>query len=223
MLNWSQMPQRDRLGSLHRYLTASHHMFMEAKRRQILSTHCSPQLLRDVKSSVSSSHGDAAPKSSQLLEQGARVLVRCRHRLDFLIRKLKNFRSGCCCRPPWLDRCCWSRLGFSLLVETPLCPERLPLQTWLREPEVAGLLGDGGALLLGVQAGHQLGHKTASLLRVQVAHLLGHVDQGVDLLVVALLGPLLSHTASSTDLHRKLLTGGVPHKLARALLDVPES
>ena len=49
MLNWSQMPQRDRLGSLHRYLTASHQVFMEAKRRQILSTHCSLQLLRELK------------------------------------------------------------------------------------------------------------------------------------------------------------------------------
>ena len=32
MLNWPQMPQRDRLGSLHRYLTASHQVFMEAKK-----------------------------------------------------------------------------------------------------------------------------------------------------------------------------------------------
>ena len=106
---------------------------------------------------------------------------------------------------------------------TPLCPQRHLLHLGSTLPQVAHLDWHLGALLLRGQLGHQLGYVLARFARLHLAHLLGHVDQGVDLLVVALLRPLLSHTASSTDLHRKLLTGGVPHKLARALLDVPES
>ena len=111
---------------------------------------------------------------------------------------------------------------FSLIViETPLCPERLLHPLGLSELEGASLLGHGGALLLGSEAGHQLGHQSAGLLGVEVASLLGDVHQGVHLLVVTLLRPLLGHAALATDLHRLLLAIGVSYKLARALVHVP--
>ena len=110
-----------------------------------------------------------------------------------------------------------------LLIQAPLCSQWLLLYAASCELQLTNLLGHAGALTLRVQARHKLRDETACFLRVQVAHLLGHVDQGVDLLVVALLGTIFHHTASSTDLHGQLFTTGVPHKLARALLQVPET
>ena len=90
----------------------------------------------------------------------------------------------------------------------------------LGELQVAGLLGDDGALVLGAQLGDQLGLEAAGLLGVQVAHLLGDIDEGSDGLVVALLRALLSNTASTADLNGELLTAGVTDKLAGLLFNV---
>ena len=107
------------------------------------------------------------------------------------------------------------------LIQTPLSLERLLYPLRLGELEGAGLLGDGGALLLGSQTGHQFGHQSAGLLGVEVAGLLGDVHQGVHLLVVTLLRSLLGHAALATDLHWLLLTLGIPNKLAVALVHIP--
>ena len=114
----------------------------------------------------------------------------------------------------YLSRTIVSRLRL-ILIETPLCLERLLYPLGLSELEGAGLLGHGGALLLGSEAGHQLGHQSAGLLGVEVASLLGDVHQGVHLLVVTLLWPLLGHAALATDLHRLLLAIGVIQILSK--------
>ena len=67
------------------------------------------------------------------------------------------------------------------LIQAPLRPQRRALHRRAGQPQAAGLLGHGGALLLGLQVGHQLGHQPARLLGVQVARLLGHVHQGINL------------------------------------------
>ena len=88
------------------------------------------------------------------------------------------------------------------------------------ELEVAGLLGDDGALMLGLQLGDQLGLEAAGLLGVQVTHLLRHIKEGGDGLVVTLLRSFLGNTSSSTDLNGELLALGVSNKLAGLLLNV---
>ena len=103
----------------------------------------------------------------------------------------------------------------------PLCPHRHLLHLGSPLPQVAHLDGHLGALLLRFQLRHQLRRVPAPLLRLNIAALLRHLNEGVDLLLVALLGTLVNYTACSTDLHWKLLTTCVPHKLARALLYVP--
>jgi len=108
----------------------------------------------------------------------------------------------------------------SSLIQTPLCPERLVLPLWLGELEAAGLLRHHRALLLGLQAGHQLRDQAAGLLGVQVTRLLGYVHQGVYSLIMAFLWPLLSDTACSTDIEGNLLTLGVSNELAWSLPDV---
>jgi len=90
----------------------------------------------------------------------------------------------------------------------------------LGELEVARLLGHDGALVLGLELGHQLGGELAGLLGVEVAHLLGHVHQGGDDLVVALLGALLVGAPGPADVDGQLLAAGVAHKLARLLLHI---
>ena len=88
------------------------------------------------------------------------------------------------------------------------------------ELEIAGLLGDDGALMLRLEPGDKLGLESAGLLGVQVAHLLRNIDKRGNGLVMALLGALLSNTASTADLNRELLTAGITNKLARLLLNI---
>ena len=90
----------------------------------------------------------------------------------------------------------------------------------MRELERASFLGDGGALLLWLEAGDKLGDQPAGLLRVEVTSLLGDINDTGDDLVMALLITFLKSTASSADLDRELLTGGVSHELAGLLLHV---
>ena len=90
----------------------------------------------------------------------------------------------------------------------------------LGELEDASLLGYDGALVLGTEAGHQLGHVSTSILGVEVAHLLWNINKGSDNFVMTLLLSLLKGTSSSTDLNGQLLTAGVSHKLARLLLNI---
>ena len=70
------------------------------------------------------------------------------------------------------------------------------------------------------EAGHQLCHEPTRLLWVEIADLLGNINNAGEDLVVTLLITLLQSTASSTDLHGKLLTGGISHELTRLLLHV---
>jgi hypothetical protein len=93
----------------------------------------------------------------------------------------------------------WWRVGALLVaviivswsgVLAPAGLERFCNGFWLREFQVAGLLGDESALRLGLQLRHQLCDEPASLLRVQVACLFGDVDQGRDDLVMALFSAL---------------------------------
>lgn len=106
------------------------------------------------------------------------------------------------------------------LVQTPLRPQRFRLGLRRRELEHARLLRQRGALLLGPEAGHQLGDQPARLLGVEVADLLWHVHQRVDGLVVALLLALLHDAALAADLDGDLLALGVADELAAALVDV---
>ena len=106
-------------------------------------------------------------------------------------------------------------------VKAPPGLQRLGHLLWLAELEDAGFLWHNRAFMLRCKLGHQLGLQPASLLGVQVAHLFGNIHQGVNLLLVALLSAFLHNTASPTDLHWKLLTACVPHKLSRVLLYVP--
>ena len=103
----------------------------------------------------------------------------------------------------------------------PLCPQRHLLHLGSPLLQAAHLDGHLGAFLLRCQLRHQLRRVPAPLLRLNIAALLRHLDEGVDLLVVALLGTLLNYTACSTDLHWKLLTTCVPHKFSWSKLNVP--
>ena len=105
-------------------------------------------------------------------------------------------------------------------VQTPLGQQGLVHLLGLGELEGAGLLGHDGALVLGLQLGHQLGDEPAGLLGVEVTHLLGDVHQRGDHLVMALLLSLLISTSSSANLNGKLLAGGVSDKLAGLLLHI---
>ena len=91
---------------------------------------------------------------------------------------------------------------------------------WGGELQDAGLLGDDGALVLGRKTGYELGHVSAGLLRVEITDLLGNINKTGDDLVVTLFITFLQSTPSSTDLDRKLLTGGVSHELAGLLFHV---
>ena len=61
------------------------------------------------------------------------------------------------------------------LVEAPFGEQWLLGGRRVAEPQVAGLLGHDGALLVGGEAGHKAGGEAAHLAGVQVAHLLGDV------------------------------------------------
>ena len=74
--------------------------------------------------------------------------------------------------------------------------------------------------MLRLQAGDKPGLEAAGLLGVQVAHLLRDIHKVGDGLVMALLGTLLSNTASTADLNGELLTAGVTDKLAGLLFNV---
>ena len=123
------------------------------------------------------------------------------------------------------------RAGLALLVglagggvrgvQAPLGLQGLVNLLGVAELEVAGLLGDDGALVLGLQLGDQLGLEPAGLLGVEVTHLLGDIQERGDNLVVALLRTGLADTAGATDLNGELLALGVTNKLAGLLLDVP--
>lgn len=58
------------------------------------------------------------------------------------------------------------------------------------------------ALMLGFQSRHQSSYLMANSLGAEVAMFLGLIDRGVDLLVVALLLPLLKAAPSPTNLNR---------------------
>ena len=105
-------------------------------------------------------------------------------------------------------------------VQAPLGLQGLLNLLGVAELEVAGLLGDDGALMLGLELGDKLGLEPAGLLGVEVAHLLGDVKERHNSLVVALLGTLLGDTAGAADLNGQLLTLRVTNKLAGLLLDV---
>ncbi len=86
--------------------------------------------------------------------------------------------------------------------------------------QIAGVLGNGGALGLGFQAGDQLSLETARLLWVQVTDLLRNINKRGNGLVMALLRSFFSDTPSTTDLYRQFLTAGITYKFARLLLNV---
>ena len=109
-----------------------------------------------------------------------------------------------------------------VLLQAPLCPQRLPRETARGELHLTNLPGHACALLLWIQARHQLCDQAAGFLGLQVANLLGDVDERVNLLVMALLGAVLHDAARPTHLHWQLLTACVSHKLTWALLQVPE-
>ena len=105
-------------------------------------------------------------------------------------------------------------------VQAPLGLQRLLNLLGVAELEVAGLLGDDGALVLRLELGDKLGLEPAGLLGVEVTHLLGDIKERHDSLVVALLGTLLGDTAGAANLNGELLTLCVTNKLAGLLLDV---
>merc|ERR1719226_32489 len=102
-------------------------------------------------------------------------------------------------------------------VQAPLGLQGLVNLLGVAELEVAGLLGDDGALVLGLQLGDELGLEPAGLLGVEVTHLLGDIQERGDNLVVALLRSGLADTASAADLNGELLALGVTNKLAGLL------
>jgi len=105
-------------------------------------------------------------------------------------------------------------------VQAPLGLQWLFDFLWGSELEVAGLLGDDGTFVSGLQSWDKLGLEAAGLLWVQVTDLFRNIKERSDGLVVALFWSLLSHTASSANLNWKLLTLGVSDKLTRLLFNV---
>jgi hypothetical protein len=93
----------------------------------------------------------------------------------------------------------------------------------LAELEVADLLGNDGALSLGVELGDELGLEAASLLGVQVTNLLRDIEKRSDDLIVALFRSFDGRAALTTNFNRKFFTSGVSYKFARLLLDVTGS
>merc|ERR1719220_2068390 len=103
-------------------------------------------------------------------------------------------------------------------VQAPLGLQGLVNLFGVAELEVAGLLGDDGALVLRLELGDKLGLEPAGLLGVEVTHLLGDIQERGDNLVVALLRTRLADTAGAADLNGELLTLCVTNKLAGLLL-----
>merc|ERR1719350_2061892 len=96
-------------------------------------------------------------------------------------------------------RLSWSSRGG---VQTPSGLQRFGHLPGLAELQVTDFLRDNGALVFGGQLGHKLRLESAGFLRVEITYFLGDINQGGDHLVMALLGPLLKGTTSSTDLDR---------------------
>ena len=91
---------------------------------------------------------------------------------------------------------------------------------WLAELEDTGLLGYNGALVFRRETRHQLGHVSAGLLRVEITNLFWNINKRSCYFVMTLFWTFFIGAASSTDLHRQLLTAGVSYKLARLLLNI---
>jgi len=92
--------------------------------------------------------------------------------------------------------------------------------SWLRELEDTGLLGYNSALVFRGQFRNKLGHISAGLLRVEITNLFRNINKRSNHLVMTLFRTFFISAASSTDLHRQLLTAGVSYKLARLLLNI---
>ena len=90
----------------------------------------------------------------------------------------------------------------------------------MAELEDTGLLGYNGALVFRRQTRHQLGHVSAGLLRVEITDFLRNIKKRSNHLLMTLFRTFFISAASSTDLHRQLLTAGVSYKLARLLLNI---
>ena len=76
------------------------------------------------------------------------------------------------------------------------------------------MVGHHRALLLGLEAGHQLVDEITGFHGMEIASLLGNLDGGGHLSVETLLLPLLADAASSTNIERNLLTFCVRARLA---------
>jgi hypothetical protein len=113
----------------------------------------------------------------------------------------------------------FSRRGLRF-IKAPPGQQRLVNLLWSAELEVAGLLGDDGALMFGLEPGNQLSLEPAGLLGVQVTDLLRNIKERHNSLVMALLGSFLRCAPSTTYLNRELLASSVSNKLARLLLNV---
>jgi len=105
-------------------------------------------------------------------------------------------------------------------VKAPLGLQRLLDLLRCAELEVADLLGDDGALGLGVELGDELGLETASLLGVQVTNFLGDIKERRDDLIVALFGSFIGRASSTANFDGEFFTSGVSDILAGLLLDV---
>ena len=92
--------------------------------------------------------------------------------------------------------------------------------SWLRKLEDTGLLGYNSALVFRGQFRNKLRHKSAGLLRVEITNLFWNINKRGCYFIMTLLSTFFIGAASSTDLHRQLLTAGVSYKLARLLLNI---
>jgi len=106
------------------------------------------------------------------------------------------------------------------VIKTPLGLEGDRDLLGLRKLEGAGLLGNDGALVLGLQLGDELRDVPTSLLWVQVADFLGNIHKRSENFVMTFFLSVGEDASSTADLHGKLLTGGVADKLSRLLLNI---
>ena len=100
------------------------------------------------------------------------------------------------------------------LIKTPLCFERNHDFLWLAEDQSAHFTRNTDALLLGLEAGHQLGHQSAGLHGHEVTSLLGDLHQALSLLLLALLLPLHSDAALAANIKGQLLTFGARDRVS---------
>jgi len=92
--------------------------------------------------------------------------------------------------------------------------------SWLRKLEDTGLLGYNSTLVFGSQFRNKLGHKSAGLLRVEITNLFRNINKRSCYFIMTFFWTFFISAASSTYLHRQLLTAGVSYKLARLLLNI---